>query len=141
MNLFDEVKFIYNLDNNMLKKLNEIDEKLKIIKINNKQKRNNLVVKSKVRSIHSSLSIEANSLSLFDVENITKNKKVIGKKDEIQEVKNAIKLYNDIKNYDYKKEEDYNRAKKECAETYLYHQAGNLIVVDVIYNVLKSIFA
>ena len=45
------------------------------------QKRNNLVVKSKVRSIHSSLLIEANSLSLFDVENITENKKVIGKKD------------------------------------------------------------
>ena len=40
MNLFDEVKFIYNLENNMIKKLNEIDEKLKIIKINNKQTRN-----------------------------------------------------------------------------------------------------
>ena len=37
--------------------------------------------------------------------------------------------------------EDYNRAKKVCAETYLYHQAGNSMVVDVIYNVLKSIFA
>lgn len=37
-------------------------------------------------------------------------------------------------------DEDYNRAKKVCAETYLYHQAGNSIVVDVIYNVLKSIF-
>lgn len=37
-------------------------------------------------------------------------------------------------------DEDYNRAKKVCAETYLYHQAGNSMVVDVIYNVLKSIF-
>ncbi len=37
-------------------------------------------------------------------------------------------------------DEDYNRAKRVCAETYLYHQAGNSIVVDVIYNVLKSIF-
>lgn len=36
--------------------------------------------------------------------------------------------------------EDYNRAKKVCAETYLYHQAGNSMVVDVIYNGLKSIF-
>lgn len=33
------------------------------------------------------------------------------------------------------------KAYKVCAETYLYHQAGNSIVVDVIYNVLKSIFA
>lgn len=38
-------------------------------------------------------------------------------------------------------DEDYNRAKKVCAETHLYHQAGNSMVVDVIYNVLKSIFA
>ena len=37
-------------------------------------------------------------------------------------------------------DEDYNRARRVCAETYLYHQAGNSIVVDVIYNVLKSIF-
>ncbi len=36
--------------------------------------------------------------------------------------------------------DDYNKAKRVCAETYLYHQAGNSIVVDVIYNVLKSIF-
>ena len=34
----------------------------------------------------------------------------------------------------------YEKAYKVCAETYLYHQAGNSIVVDVIYNVLKSIF-
>ena len=37
-------------------------------------------------------------------------------------------------------DEDYEREYKVCAETYLYHQAGNQIVVDVIYNVLKSIF-
>lgn len=37
-------------------------------------------------------------------------------------------------------DEDYNRAKKVCAETYLYYQDGNSMVVDVIYNVLKSIF-
>ena len=36
--------------------------------------------------------------------------------------------------------EDYNRAKKVCTETHLYHQAGNSMVVGVIYNVLKSIF-
>lgn len=38
-------------------------------------------------------------------------------------------------------DEDYEKAYKVCAETYLYHHAGNSIVVDVIYNVLKSIFA
>lgn len=37
-------------------------------------------------------------------------------------------------------DEDYEKAYKVCAETYLYHQVGNSIVVVVIYNVLKSIF-
>ena len=46
----------------------------------NKQKRKNMVTKSKVRSIHSSLAIEANSLSLFDVENISQHKQIIKKK-------------------------------------------------------------
>ena len=62
--------------------------------------------KSKIRSIHSSLAIEANSLSLFDVENILDNKQVLGKKDEVQEVKNAIEAYNHINDYNYKSEKD-----------------------------------
>ena len=110
LNLFEEVKFIYNLDNEMKNCINKIDAKLNCIIITDKQKRNNLITKSRVRSIHSSLSIETNSLSLFDVENIKDNKQILGKKDEIQEVKNALILYNDIKKYDYKNEEDFLKA-------------------------------
>lgn len=36
-------------------------------------------------------------------------------------------------------DEDFNKASKICAETHLYHQAGNSIVVNVMYNVLKSL--
>ena len=77
------------------------------IKVTDKQKRKYMVTKSKVRSIHSSLAIEANSLSLFDVENILEHKQIIGKRDEIQEVKNAIEAYDKINNYDYKSEKDF----------------------------------
>ena len=65
-----------------------------------------MISKSKIRSIHSSLAIEANSLSLFDVENISENKQILGKKDEVQEVKNAIEAYNHINEYNYKSEND-----------------------------------
>lgn len=34
---------------------------------------------------------------------------------------------------------DFDRASKVCTETNLYHQAGNSIVVDVIYNILKEL--
>ena len=36
---------------------------------------------------------------------------------------------------------DFDKAKKVCCETSLYHQAGNSIVVNVIYNILKSLLA
>lgn len=38
-------------------------------------------------------------------------------------------------------DEDFENASKVCCETSLYKQAGNSIVVNVIYNVLKKIFA
>jgi len=111
MILFDKIEPIYNIDTEINKMINEIDNKLKSIKVNNKQKRKYMISKSKVRSIHSSLSIEANSLSLFDVENIKQNKRVLGKRDEVQEVKNAIEAYNQINTYDYKSENDFLKVK------------------------------
>lgn len=35
---------------------------------------------------------------------------VVGKKDEIQEVKNAIELYNNIRNYNFRSEDDFLKA-------------------------------
>ena len=81
-----------------------------MVKIPNDIKRKNLKLKSKVRSIYSSLAIEANSLSLDSVSNIIDDKLVLGDRKEIQEVKNAYKLYENIKNYDYKSEEDFIKA-------------------------------
>ena len=107
MNLFDKVNPIFNIDEEMNELLNNINLKLNDIKITDKQKRKYMITKSKVRSIHSSLAIEANSLSLFDVENILEHKQIIGKRDEIQEVKNAIEAYDKINNYDYKSEKDF----------------------------------
>ena len=103
----DKVNPIFNIDGEMNELLNSIDSKLNDIKITDKQKRKYMVTKSKVRSIHSSLAIEANPLSLFDVENILEHKQIIGKRDEIQEVKNAIEAYDKINTYDYKSEKDF----------------------------------
>lgn len=106
MELFDGIKPKYYIDEEMNNILQDIDEKLKNIYISDKQKRKYMISKSRIRSIHSSLAIEANSLSLFDVENISENKQVLGRKDEVQEVKNAIEVYNHINEYNYKSESD-----------------------------------
>ena len=146
MNLFDEIKPIYYIDNEMDNILNAINEKLKYININDKQKRKYMISKSKVRSIHSSLAIEANSLSLFDVENISNNKQVFGKKDEVQEVKNAIEVYNKINDYNYKSENDLKKVHglmmkyfDEDNGNYRNHGEGIKRKDEIIYMAPESI--
>ncbi len=64
---------------------------------------------NKIKSIHSSLKIEANSLSLSDVRDVINGNIVLGSKKEIQEVKNAYDAYEEIGKFspysitDYKK--------------------------------------
>jgi len=51
---------------------------------------------NKIRSIHSSLRIEANSLTLGQVRDVIDGHLVLGKQKEIQEVKNAYEAYKQI---------------------------------------------
>ena len=55
---------------------------------------------NRIRSIHSSLAIEANSLSLDEVRGVLAGKTVIGQQKEIQEVKNAYEAYERIGSFD-----------------------------------------
>ena len=55
---------------------------------------------NRLRSVHSSLAIEGNSLSLDDVSAIIDGKRVAGPEDEITEVKNAYAAYNDMDSFD-----------------------------------------
>lgn len=48
---------------------------------------------NKIKSIHSSLAIEKNSLSIEQVTAIINGQRVLGQKKEIQEVKNAYQIY------------------------------------------------
>ena len=54
--------------------------------------------KTRIQSIHSSLAIENNQLSLFQVEAVINGKSVIGEQKDIQEVKNAYNAYEEIDN-------------------------------------------
>lgn len=55
---------------------------------------------NRIRSIHSSLAIEANSLSLDEVKGVINGKMVIGPQKEIQEVKNAYQAYDQLGGFD-----------------------------------------
>ena len=67
---------------------------------------------NRIKSIHSSLAIEANSLSLNQVKDVINGKTVLGPQKEIQEVKNAYKAYEEIKNYNPYKIIELKRAHK-----------------------------
>jgi Fic family protein len=55
--------------------------------------------KNRIKTIHSSLEIEGNSLSLDQVTAILDNKRIIAPEKDIAEVKNAIKAYENLKSY------------------------------------------
>ena len=55
---------------------------------------------NRIRSIHSSLAIEANSLSLDEVRSVLSGKTVLGPEKEIQEVKNAYRAYDMLGSFD-----------------------------------------
>ena len=62
--------------------------------------------KNQIKTIHSSLAIEHNSLSLKQVTDIVDGKRVLGAPDEIQEVKNAIEAYRLMPDLDAFQEKD-----------------------------------
>ena len=64
---------------------------------------------NRIRSIHSSLAIEANSLSLDEVRSVISGKTVIGPQKEIQEVKNAYQAYEQLGRFDPYSLEDLKR--------------------------------
>lgn len=101
----------FSITNNMLSKCISIAEKLGKISIFNSLKRMPILRKNnRIKSIHSSLAIEANSLSLNQVRDVIMGKTVIGPKKEIQEVKNAYKAYEMINDFDCYNEKDLLKA-------------------------------
>ena len=88
----------FDITNVMLDKISSIMKK--VGKLDNYKDLNKMPVlrrNNRIRSIHSSLAIEANSLSFDQVKDIIDGKKVIGPQNEIQEVKNAYEAYKLIK--------------------------------------------
>lgn len=65
---------------------------------------------NRIKSVHSSLAIEKNSLSLDQVIDVIADKTVIGPQREIQEVMNAFKAYSMIRDFDGYCEQDILKA-------------------------------
>ena len=91
----------YTISNKMLELVSEISEKVgRITSHKELESKPHLRRNNRIRSIHSSLKIEANSLSLNDVRDVINGHLVLGDQKEIQEVKNAYAAYEKIPEID-----------------------------------------
>jgi Fic family protein len=84
----------YSINSSILSLLTSISEKLGIIKASHLQApRAELRKANRIKTIQSTLEIEGNTLSIEQVTSVINNKRVIAPQKDIQEVKNAIKVY------------------------------------------------
>ena len=91
----------FSLTNNMILLTGQIAEKVgKISSYKTFETKPYLRRNNRIRSIHSSLAIEANSLSMDEVQGVINGNSVMGPEREIQEVKNAYKAYDLLGSFD-----------------------------------------
>lgn len=84
----------FTITNEILAYVSSISEKIGCITAtSNLEAKPHLRKNNRIESIHSSLKIEANSLSLGQVRDVINGKIVLGEQKEIQEVKNAYAAY------------------------------------------------
>ena len=96
-----EYKPPFTITNAMLSYVSSISEKIgRITATSNLETKPHLRRNNKIKSIHSSLKIEANSLTLGQVRDVINGKIVIGDRKEIQEVKNAYAAYEHLSKID-----------------------------------------
>lgn len=87
----------FEITNRMLNRVSSISEKLGRIETwRTLERQPHLRRNNRIQSVHSSLKIEANSLSLDSVRDVLNERQVIGPAKEIQEAKNAFAAYDQI---------------------------------------------
>ena len=91
----------FTITNEMLSYVASISEKIgRITATSNLEAKPHLRKNNRIKSIHSSLKIEANSLTLGQVRDVINGKTVLGEQKEIQEVKNAYAAYEQFSEID-----------------------------------------
>jgi len=91
----------YQITHSILTRTASISEKIGAIKSYFLEKSSPLLRKqNKIKTIHSSLKIEGNTLTQEQITAIIENKRVIGPRKDIKEVLNAVKVYDQLALFD-----------------------------------------
>jgi Fic family protein len=104
----------YDITPKILKLISSISEKIGEVNANYLSKQSpQLRKQNRIKTIHSSLKIEGNTLSEEQVTALIDKKRVIGPKKDVLEVLNAIKLYENIDEYKFSSQESFLKAHLE----------------------------
>lgn len=108
------VKPPYDITPKILKLISSISEKLGEVNANYLSKQSpQLRKQNRIKTIHSSLQIEGNTLTEEQITALIDNKRVVGPQKDVLEVLNAIKVYENLKEYNAISEKSFLKAHKE----------------------------
>lgn len=104
----------YDISTKILKLISTISEKIGEVNANYLSKQTpQLRKKNRIKTIHSSLQIEGNTLTEEQITALIENKKVIGPKKEVLEVLNAIAVYENLNQYEFSSSKSFLKAHLE----------------------------
>lgn len=101
----------YDITPNILKLIRSISEKIGEVNATYLSKQSpQLRKQNRIKTIHSSLQIEGNTLTEEQITALIENKRVIGPEKDVIEVINAIKVYEKLKDYSYSSDKSFLKA-------------------------------
>ncbi|WP_055442314.1 Fic family protein [Lacinutrix himadriensis] len=107
----------YEITSSILKLITSISEKIGEVNANLLNKPSpKLRKQNRIKTIHSSLKIEGNTLTEEQITALLENKKVIGPKKDVLEVLNAINIYENLDQYNPSNEKSFLKAHKDLME-------------------------
>ena len=105
------VKPPYDITPKILKLISSISEKIGEVNANYLSRQSpQLRKQNRIKTIHSSLQIEGNTLTEEQITALIENKTVVGPQKDILEVLNAIKVYEKLDKYDFLSEKSFLKA-------------------------------
>ena len=114
----------YDITSLILKLITSISEKIGEVNANLLNRPSpKLRKQNRIKTIHSSLKIEGNTLTEEQITALIEHKKVVGPKKDVVEVLNAIKIYENLADYNPSDEKSFLKAHLNLMET-LIDEAG-----------------
>jgi Fic family protein len=101
----------YDITPKILKLITSISEKLGAVNATYLSKQSpQLRKQNRIKTIHSSLQIEGNTLTEDQITALLENKRIIGPEKDVLEVLNAIKVYEKLDEYKFNSEKSFLKA-------------------------------